>query len=105
VIRFFYRIADFFHHWYVHGSRRLIHSFLNLFESLDRTFALVITVRYFFVPLYKDYSIVGRILGIMFRSVRVAVGVFVYVILGAACFVVYLVWLLLPLGVILSMIR
>lgn len=62
----------------------------------DQSFAVAITLRHFFEPLYKDYSIVGRILGIFFRSVRVLIGGACYLLLALGFAVVYLIWLAIP---------
>ena len=97
------RLWDFFHHWYIDGSRYLLHSFFSLLESLDQTFAVRVTLEHFFEPLYKDYSIVGRILGPIFRSVRVTIGSVVYLFLAAIFFCTYLVWLAIPIVLILGM--
>lgn len=100
VNRLVYRIKDFFHHWYVHASRTLGHAFISFLERLDRTFAVRITLGHFFEPLYKDYSIVGRILGVIFRSARVLIGGIVYLFFGIIFLGVYLAWLLIPPGII-----
>ncbi|RJQ29774.1 hypothetical protein C4571_00670 [Candidatus Parcubacteria bacterium] len=100
VYRFFYRLGDFFHHWYADASRVILHRYVLLLEQLDRTFALRVTLKYFFQPLYKDYTVVGRILGIIFRSGRVLIGLAVYAVLTAILIVIYLVWLLVPLAIL-----
>ena len=94
--RFFYRIFDFFHHWYVDGSRAIGRSFMATIAAADQSLALKVTVRHFFEPLYKDYTIIGRILGIVFRTGRVAIGAVAYVFLAALFIVIYLAWLALP---------
>ena len=94
--RFFYRIFDFFHHWYEDAVRVFNHLVINFYERLDRVFALRITVKYFFEPLYKDYTIVGRILGVVFRSGRIFVGLIVYGFFGIVFMGFYLLWLALP---------
>ena len=94
--RFFYRLIDFFHNWYVHGSKFLIHRFVSVLEEIDRTVAIKVTLRYFFQPLYKDYTIVGRILGIVFRSGRLLVGGLIYLVLILFFVVIYAVWIILP---------
>ena len=71
--------------------------------AADRSFAVAITLRHFFEPLYKDYSIIGRILGIVFRSARVAIGAMFYLILALVFVVAYLIWLAIP-AVIISLI-
>lgn len=100
VQRGFFRIYEFFRHWYADGSRFLGHAFISSLERLDRFFAVRITLRYFFEPLYKDYTIVGRILGVIFRSVRILLGVLIYLAASAIFVVVYILWLALPLAVL-----
>ncbi|RJP44930.1 hypothetical protein C4587_01415 [Candidatus Parcubacteria bacterium] len=94
--RFFYRATDFFHHWYADASKNLFHRLFLFLERLDRTIALGITFKYFFHPLYKDYSAVGRILGIVFRSGRILIGLLVYGIVVGAFLVLYAAWVLIP---------
>jgi hypothetical protein len=97
VERAFYRLGDFFHHWYVDGSRSVADSFISTLESLDQTFAVVITLHHFFEPLYGDWSVIGRILGVVFRSARIAIGSVVYMIVALFFLAGYLVFLAIPL--------
>lgn len=94
--RFFYRLGDFFHHWYADGSKIFFNYFLNFLERLDRKFAIRITLRYFFQPLYRDYTVVGRILGVIFRSGRILIGGAVYVSASVVFLLVYFLWLAIP---------
>ena len=103
--RFFCRFLDFFHHWYVDGSRFIAHTFLSVLTEMDKTFAVGITLRHFFEPLYKDYSIVGRILGIIFRSVRIVIGGVIYIIVALVCLFLYLIWVAIPAALIIYIIR
>ena len=99
--RALYRLGDFFHNWYVHGSRNLTHYFISVFERVDQVLAVRVTLRYFFYPLYKDYSVTGRILGIIFRSGRILIGVSVYAFLAVIFLIVYLLWFSAPPALIL----
>ncbi len=94
--RFLYRLVDFFHNWYVHGSKYLIHRFVSALESVDRTIAIKVTFRYFFQPLYKDYTIVGRILGVVFRSGRLLIGGIIYAVLVLLFVGIFIAWLIFP---------
>ncbi len=96
VWRVLYRFLDFFYHWYVDGSRAIGRRFMATLTRADRSFAVAITPRHFFEPLYKDYSIIGRILGIIFRSARVAIGAVCYFFLVLVFAVIYLIWLAIP---------
>ncbi|MDO8752043.1 MAG: hypothetical protein Q7J22_00605 [Candidatus Wolfebacteria bacterium] len=93
IYRFFYRLIQFFHDWYVHGSRNAAHLFISLLERLDRVFAVKITALYFFRPLYGDYTVVGRVLGIMFRSFRIVIGLALYLFLAAVSVALYAIWI------------
>ena len=101
--RFVYHFLDFFHHWYVDGSHAFGRRFMKALTAADESFAVAITLRHFFEPLYKDYSIIGRILGIVFRSVRVVIGGACYLVLALVFAIAYLVWLAIP-AVIISLI-
>jgi hypothetical protein len=105
VQRFFYRLFDFFHHWYVDGSRWFGRKFIGTLTDLDKTFALRVTVEHFFEPLFGDYTIIGRIMGAIFRTFRVLVGVIVYVVVAIIAAVFYLAWLAIPAVVVLKIIR
>jgi hypothetical protein len=98
--RFFYRFFDFFHHWYIDGSRVFAHAFISALEAADRTFAVSITLKYFFQPLYRDYTAIGRILGIVFRTGRIIIGAAVYLAIALLFAAAYLVWLAVPATVI-----
>ncbi len=96
VQRFCYRLFDFFHHWYTDGSRAFGRTFMTMLAEVDKVIALKITLRYFFQPLYKDYTVMGRILGVIFRTFRMLIGVIIYPILIAAFLAAYLAWILIP---------
>lgn len=97
--RFFWRIWNFLHNWYIHGSRKIAHYFISTLEDMDRGLAVKVTLKHFFEPLYKDYTIIGRILGVFFRSVRVLFGGVIYIVFSAMALVIYLAWLLAPIVV------
>jgi hypothetical protein len=90
------RFLDFFHHWYVDGSRAIGRHFMATMRSIDQSFAVAITLRHFFEPLYKDYSIVGRIMGIFFRTLRVIIGGIFYIFLTLIFAATYITWIAVP---------
>ena len=94
--RLFFRLADFFRHWYFAGSRSFGHRFISTLSSLDRRWALRQTVRHFFRPLYGDYSYVGRVLGVIFRIFRILIALALYTLCTILFAAAYLIWLLIP---------
>jgi hypothetical protein len=94
--RFVFRCVDFFHHWYLDGSRAFVGRFVQLLKDMDQTLAFRLTLKHFFEPLWKDYTVMGRILGFIFRSLRVALAFLIYPIFGLVFIVIYGIWLLVP---------
>ena len=98
--RFIYRFIDFFHHWYYDGSRAIAHRFVEALSITDESLAIRVTIRHFTQPLFRDYTVIGRILGVIFRSGRVALGAVVYLFMTVLFGVFYLAWIALPAAVI-----
>lgn len=79
------------------GFKIISHWAVSFLERLDRTFALQITLRYIFEPLYQDRTILGYILGFIFRSGRVVLACAIYLLVVVFFVAIYLGWaLLLP---------
>ena len=94
--QFFWRIWAFIRDWYVGGFRRVAHATISTLERLDHIFALVITLRHFGEPLYGDRTIIGYILGFMFRTFRALIATILYLLVVAAGIAAYLFWALIP---------
>ena len=94
--RFLYRIFEFVRHWYVKSLRIYTNFLITKLEQLDYYIAWKITLRNIFEPLYKDYSILGYILGFIFRSLRLLMGTFIYAIIFSLAAFCYLIWLATP---------
>lgn len=99
--RFFYRLIDFFHHWYVDGSRVIGHRFMEALARTDRSLAIKVTFRHFSEPLYRDYTVIGRVLGVIFRTGRIAIGLVIYAAIAALFLLFYLAWLAAPIVILL----
>jgi hypothetical protein len=104
ISRFFYRLAEFFRHWYISSFRIFSHYVISILEKLDRRFALKITLKHLFQPLYQDRTLIGYILGFFFRSGRLILGGIVYLGVLAIAVFCYFIWLAIPLYIILRVI-
>lgn len=91
-----YRGAEFLRHWYVKSAKMYFNFVLDRLQRLDYFFAWKITARHLFQPLYRDYSLIGYVLGFLFRSARLALASGVYLVLFALALGCYLVWLMIP---------
>jgi len=94
--RLVFHFGAFFRNWYIGGSRRYSHAALNFFELLDRGFALRITIRHLFKPMYGDYSAVGYGLGFIFRFIRLLIGLVVYIIAASCWILIYIIFIFFP---------
>lgn len=103
--RLAYRIVAFLRHWYLDGSKAFGRRLMATLESLDRTFAVVINFRHLGEPLYGDYTFIGRLLGPLFRLQRVAMGLIIYLVIGVLFLAAYLLWLMLPVGMLVYAMR
>lgn len=72
------RILMFFYNWYIASFFAFSDFFTSVFEALDQTWALRVTARYLFRPLYQDRTIVGFVLGFIFRLGRLIIGSMLY---------------------------
>lgn len=95
-----YRVGDFFHHWYVDGTRAYWHRVHRLYLKLDRVFAVWLTLRHFAEPLYGDYTIIGHILGLFFRSFRVLIGGIIYLLIAPFIILAFCLYAALPIGLL-----
>lgn len=98
--RSLFRFSDFFHHWYVDGSKVFFHGLISALEKADKLFAVGINLRFFFRPIYGDYSVIGRFLGVIFRAVRIIIGTAFYLLLLAVFLPIYFLWLLIPASIL-----
>lgn len=94
--RFIFRISEFLRHWYINSFFVWSNFVISVLERLDRFFALKITWRHLFEPLYQDRSFLGYVLGFIFRSGRLIFGILVYLPLIFLAIVGYLIWLGIP---------
>ena|SRR3989344_3180506 len=94
--RLFFRVYEFFVHWYGHGFIKAVDRTLSVFHMLDRTLALRVTLKHFWQPLYQDYTTLGYILGFVFRTIRVVIGVAVYGCVAVLALSLYILWAAVP---------
>lgn len=93
-------ILGFLRNWYVGSTRTYWYFVMNRLEALDKTLAWKITLKNLFSPLYKDYSLIGYVLGFIFRLGRLILGSIIYAVIISIAVALHLFWLFLPLSLI-----
>lgn len=91
-----HRLFGFLKHWYVDGFLQAVDWTLHVFERMDRSIALRITVKNWLQPLYQDYTIIGYVWGFIFRTARILIGLMVYGAVLAIAAALFLLWISLP---------
>ncbi|MBI4128168.1 MAG: hypothetical protein HY459_03810 [Parcubacteria group bacterium] len=89
-------IFGFFDDWYYQKPRAYWRAVLGLIASVDRDMAVAVMVRLFFTPLYGDYSGIGRVVGPLFRLLRIIAGMFIYLLILLVGTVFFLIFIVLP---------
>ena len=94
--RFLYRIGEFLLHWYVKSFKKYSDAVLEFLRRIDYHLAWKITFQHLFEPLYKDHSVVGYVLGFVFRSGRLFVASCIYGFVFITTLAIYIFWLCIP---------
>ncbi|MFN7088324.1 MAG: hypothetical protein ACK4NX_00650 [Candidatus Paceibacteria bacterium] len=95
-----YRFFHFFYRWFIEASLDFWSWVLEYARALDKTFAILINVKLWLQPLYGDYSPVGRIIGPVFRTIRIFLGAISYAIFFGIAFLLWIFWLSIPIFIV-----
>jgi hypothetical protein len=90
------RPAIFLRRWYVDASERFWAMTIEKSAAIDRVFAIKIMFRTITQPLYGDYSVIGRIIGPIFRASRILIALPIFAAYFAAAFALWTAWLAIP---------
>lgn len=93
---FLRRVFEFLEHWYWGSFHFVGGRLIDLLRQWDRFFALKITARHWLEPLYQDRTVIGYILGPIFRTGRIILALIVYLITIFFVALLYFIWLIIP---------
>jgi len=96
---FFSQIFDFFRYWYKNGFIQIGQTAVSVLNNLDRYFAVKVSIKNLFEPLYQDRSAIGYVLGFVFRLIRIILGAIIYLAVILFFSLVYLIWAAFPIYV------
>ncbi|MCX6783726.1 MAG: ATP-dependent Clp protease ATP-binding subunit [candidate division WWE3 bacterium] len=78
--------------WFIKTPQAIIRLLRHSLVYFDNTLAISLMLRMLFVPIFGDNSVIGLILGIIFRSVRVLLGAMILILdIGFFAFI-FLLW-------------
>ncbi|MEK7616447.1 MAG: AAA family ATPase [Patescibacteria group bacterium] len=91
-----------FKFWYIESIEVFFRTWKNLILFLEEDLAVGLMWKLLFVPLFHDATIVGRILSFLFRTVRLFIGIFAYVLATTVLAIIAIYWFYLPPAAILG---
>jgi hypothetical protein len=94
--RALYRVYRFFYDWFIRSFLFTWKAFRAYIRSFEDVLAVRIQLRNLFQPLYQDYTVLGYVLGFIFRVMRVFMGVILYPIFLGVAVALYLIWVAIP---------
>lgn len=100
IVRLARGIGVFFVHWYQNGTAYFVHAWRAIVLGLEQSLALKETIAHITQPLYSDYSMVGRIVGPVFRLIRAAIAIVLYIAISVGVGLLYLVWIAIPAAIL-----
>lgn len=90
------RPVVFLRRWYGDSSKRFWAKVIEGSAAIDRVFSIKIMFRTITQPLYGDYSIIGRIIGPIFRLSRILLALPVFIAYFAAALALWAAWIAIP---------
>ena len=83
--------------WYVKSPSRAWELYLRTLGEVEISVGVRDMLRNLGRPLFQDYTWQGRLIGLLIRLVRIAVGLLVYALIALLYLALYAVWLAFPL--------
>ncbi len=83
--------------WYTTGIVHAIQSLFRTWQQYVRTLAIGVWIKNFFVPMYGQYNIQGRIISVFVRGMQILFRGFAVCILSGVLVVVFIGYVALPL--------
>jgi hypothetical protein len=68
----------------------------QLFFNLEKHFSMIVNIRYFFVPLWQEYSVAAYMLSIPIRIFKIVIGGISLGIFSIIFWFIYLIWMSAP---------
>ena len=90
--------------WYLRSPAQVWEFYLRVINSLEISIGVRDMLRNIRRPLFQDYTWGGRLIGLIFRLLRILIGCMLYLGVAALFLTLYIAWLLFPAVCIVSLI-
>ena len=95
-INFIKGIKRFFYLWYITESKNFWRKELAFLRQVERDIGVRINMKLWLQPIYGDYSYEGQVIGPIFRTFRIFIGLGIEAVSVIAIVGFYLIWLIIP---------
>lgn len=93
-------LIDFLDFYFHHFPQKILRKYFDNIYSWESSIKLRANLRNFFKPLYGDYSVLGRVIGLVYRTISILFGTIFYSLLFLVYLFFVLIWLGLPIFLI-----
>ena len=95
---FVFTLQDFLRWWYIKMPIWHLRRFARLSIVIDDQFSISVLFRHFFLPWHRDFSVIGYVFGILMKILYLPIAIAVYMICMIFYFLLFVSWLILPIG-------
>jgi hypothetical protein len=81
---------EFLKFWYLEIPWHFWNLYISRISYLERSYAVRITLENLFVPLWQDYTLVGRLISFPIRVFKIFVGILVYILFTLISFAIFI---------------
>ncbi|BCX15471.1 MAG: hypothetical protein KatS3mg097_363 [Candidatus Parcubacteria bacterium] len=89
-------LKKFLDFWFIHGPKAIIYSFFDFVYALDKGLSLRANIRNFFAPLYGDHTILGHIIALVYRLIKLFFGLIALILIVILYGLFFIAWSLFP---------
>jgi len=94
--------SDFARAYFKGSYSFLFKIYQNFFSRLEHRIGFIVNIRYFTVPLWRQYTFAAYLISIPYRIARIILGALLLIILTLLFSAIYLCWILLPFYLVLK---
>ena len=82
--------------WAIEAPKRIILILSRIVRIVNSNISFTLNIKLLFTPLFGDYSIIGRMVGFIFRVFEIIFGTVIIGVLTICMFIIPVLWFLVP---------
>ena len=94
--RLLFYIESFIRTYYIEGTHFFWRTYQNILYNLEERLGVFLNIRYFWIPLWQQYSFAGYLVSIPIRILKIVGGGIIIIIISLMYSMLYCAWLILP---------